>query len=58
MVKNTCTNCGGTGRVDVNKPRHIESTTKCRDCNGSGIEPKEKKVETIKKSKNDRDSRR
>lgn len=40
MAKEPCSECGGSGRVEVNRDRHIESTTSCRHCKGSGNEPK------------------
>lgn len=40
MAKEPCSNCGGSGRVEVNRDRHIESTTTCPECRGSGNEPK------------------
>lgn len=45
MAKESCSECGGSGRVEVKKERHIESTTTCRHCGGSGVEPKKSQKE-------------
>lgn len=60
MAKEVCSECGGSGRVEVNRDRHIESTTTCRRCGGSGNEPKKPQNQVTDKKmlrKHDRNSR-